>query len=164
MEEAYGLARDRAVRTLSGMAGSRRRELDQRVKRQVQRMQRYYADMRDELTAQQQRVRDRQQDEDKFAARREALVREETLRVTELRHKSALRVDLRLVSVLVIGQPKLRMPAKLHLPKREPEPVALIWDPLTESLEAPPCPGCQQPTLIFRPDRLGHAACPQCAP
>ena len=118
--------------------------------------------MRDEVAAQQERARDRKQEVEKFVQRREALLREEQLRVTELRHKSTLRVDLRLLSVLVVGQPKLRLPATLHAPKREPEPLALIWDPLTETLEAPPCPHCHQPTLVFRSDRLGRAACPQC--
>lgn len=162
LDEAYGLARDRVVRTLSGIAGSRRRELDQQVERQVARMERYYADMRDEVAAQQQRARDRQQDVNKFTARREALIREEQLRVTELRRKSTLRVELRLLSVLVVGQPKLRLPATLGRPKHESAPIALVWDPLTETLEAPPCPQCRQPTLVFRPDRLSRAGCPHC--
>jgi hypothetical protein len=160
--EAYRLARDRVVRTLSGMAGTRRRELKERVERQVRRMQRYYADMCDEVAAQQNRARERQQDVQKFIQRRESLVREEHFRVTELRQKSRLWVDLRLLSVLVLGQPKLRLPATLRAPRREPEPLALIWDPLTETLEAPPCPHCHQPTLIFSCNRLGRVACPQC--
>jgi hypothetical protein len=114
------------------------------------------------LTLSELQARSRQQDVEKFAARRQALIREEQLRVTELRLKSRLRVDLRLLCLLVIGQPKLRLPATLQSPKREPEPFTLIWDPLTETVEAPPCPHCHQPTLAFCTDRLGHAACPQC--
>jgi len=163
VEQAYGLARDRVARTLSGMSGSRRRELDQRLDRQALRMQRYYADMRGELSAQQEQARTRGQDTEKFAARREALQREEELRLSELRRKCTLHVSLRLLCMLVIGLPKLHLRATLHSPKRDPAPLALIWDPLTETLEAPPCPSCHQPTMVFRAARRGHAACPQCA-
>jgi hypothetical protein len=161
LAEAYPMARERVVRTLATLVNTRRRELNERVERQIARMTRYYADVSSELTEQQSRARDRDAGLEKYKTRREAIDREQRLRITELRQKSTLHVQLRLVSVLLIQQPKLRIESKLTS-KRPPIPLELIWDPLTEMVEAVPCPNCLTPTLIFKLDRLSHLACPSC--
>src|SRR5829696_4474656 len=45
----YPIARDRVVRTLTALANTRARELGERLARQVQRMRRYYSDLRSEV-------------------------------------------------------------------------------------------------------------------
>lgn len=160
---AYPTARQEVVRTVAGLANVRRRELDERLQRQISRMGRYYADLRAELDEQARRAHGEQPE--KFAQRRQALDREERLRVAELRQKNALRVQLRLVSLLVVHQPKLLLPAELRS-SRKSAPVAeleLVWDPLLEVLEAAACPQCGAPTYVLQTGRLSRLACPNCA-
>ena len=87
LASAYPLARDRVVRTVAALANVRVRELGERLDRQIARMTRYYADLRAEMEEQAERARTRDEDAAKSAARREALDREERLRVAELRQK-----------------------------------------------------------------------------
>src|SRR5437763_637731 len=88
----YPIARDRVVRTLAALANTRARELEERLARQVQRMRRYYSDLRSEVDEQAERARGRGEDVAKFNGRREALERAEHLRGSELRPKSTLKV------------------------------------------------------------------------
>ena len=104
---AYPIARDRVVRTLAALANTRHRELLRAAEPQLERMGRYYADLRAEVEEQVRRAEGRGEDLARFAARLEALDREEQLRVAELRQKSQLQVHLRLLNLLVIHQPKL---------------------------------------------------------
>ena len=160
----YPAARRQVVRTIGSLANVRRRELSQRVERQIDRIVRYYSDLRIELDAQIRRARDRGKDLTKFAPRGEALDRQQRLRVAELRQKSALRVQLRLTNLLVIQQPKLLLQSMITSTRR-PAPAAeldLVWDPLTESLEAGTCPRCKSPTYVFQLDYRSRLACPGC--
>ncbi len=162
---AYPLVRQEVLRTLSGLANVRRRELSCRVERQIGRMTRYYSDLRSELDAQAHRARNRGDESAKFAARREAVDREERLRVAELRQKSALRVHLRLINLLVVRQPKLLLHAVLSAPRsRAPEQeLELVWDPLVESMEPAACPECRRPTVVFQVGRRSRLMCGHCA-
>ncbi len=159
---AYPLAREQVVRTLAAMANTRSRELNERLERQIARMARYYADLRSELEEQHQRARHREEDPSKWAARREALDREERLRVAELRQKNTLRVHLRLLNLLVVQQPKLLIRAAVAS-ERTTAPLELVWDPLLDALEAAPCPECRRPTFAFDRTRQGRLVCPTCA-
>jgi hypothetical protein len=166
LEAAYPIARDRIVRTLAALANTRARELGDRLGRQVERMRRYYGDLVVEAEEQAERARNRGEDLAKFAARREALRREEQHRIGELRQKSALKVSLRLINLLKIHQPKLLLQAAVHPagpgPRSVPVPLELVWDPLVEGFEAVPCPGCGQPTFELRSSRPGTLACSAC--
>ena len=82
--------------------------------------------------------------------------------MAELRQKSELRIQVRLLNVLVIQQAKLLIHATVQADKGDVEPQELVWDPLTESLEATLCPQCQRPTFAFALTRLGRLACPDC--
>jgi hypothetical protein len=159
---AYPLARQQVVRTLTALANTRRRELGERLDRQVSRMNRYYADLRSEIQQQADRAARRGEDQARSAARRQAIDREEGLRVSELRQKSTLRVQLRLVHLLLVHQPKLLIQAEVATARRPPFPLELVWDPLSESLEAASCPQCGRPTFAFQLDRLSRLVCPQC--
>ena len=167
LEAAYPIARDRVVRTLAALANSRARELGERLGRQVERMRRYYRDLRAEVEDQSDRARNRgEEDVAKFTARREALEREEQLRIGELRQKSSLKVHLRLINLLKIHQPKLLLQAAVHTAGSGASamaiPLELIWDPLVEGFEAVPCPSCGQPTFVLGSGRSGALACPAC--
>jgi hypothetical protein len=180
---AYRVARDRALRTAAAMANTRSRELADLTERQVVRMRRYFADLREELAEQVARAVERKEDTAKFAGRHEALDLQERLRVAELRQKSALQLHLRLCNLLVVHQPKLLVLARLirrpavcatgapanrrfGVAPIAPPPleaaVPLVWDPLTESLEAPPCPACRHPTFELAVTRAGIAVCKTC--
>jgi hypothetical protein len=163
LPSAYPLARNQAVRTIGAMANARHRQQSEHIQRQIARMSRYYADLLSELADQVARARERGDDMAKFTGRREALEREEKIRVAELRQKSALRVEVRLLNVLVIQQPKLLIHAVLNTEKHDAEPLELVWDPLTEALEAVSCPQCERPTFAFASNRLNKLACPDCA-
>jgi len=158
----YLLARQRAAKTVAALANARRRELETRVQKQASRMQRYYDQLRAEL--EDQTRRGPAQDPDKRAARLNALAREEQLRLAELQSKAALRVKLRLIAVLLVRQPKLLITAALAAKDRRSANFELVWDPLTETVEAPPCPACGQPSYALSMDRTGTVTCPACPP
>jgi hypothetical protein len=43
-----------------------------------------------------------------------------------------------------------------------PIPLELVWDPLTETPEAPLCPTCRRPSYVFDVSRIGQLICPAC--
>lgn len=165
LASAYPVARDRIVRTLSALANARARELNERLARQLGRMARYYADLRAEVAEQAGRARGKADaDAAKFAARLEGLDREEQVRGAELRRKSTLTVRLRLITLLLVRQPKLLLRSAVQAPSGSiAGRLDLVWDPLIEALEAPPCPRCGHPTFALAIDRQGTLACPICA-
>lgn len=162
LASAYPYARQQALRTVAAMANARHRQLREHTERQMARMSRYYADLMSELDEQVQRATDRGDDRAKFAGRRDGLDREAKVRLAELRQKSTLFVEVRLLNVLVVHQPKLLIHVGAQIGKREREHLELVWDPLTEALEAVPCPHCQCPTFTIAANRLGRLVCPEC--
>ncbi|MCY2996297.1 MAG: hypothetical protein NTY19_51885 [Planctomycetota bacterium] len=158
---AYLLAREQIVRTMAALANTRARELAERLDRQAARMSKYYDDLAEELEEQRRRAAARGDEDVKFAARREALARERELRITELRRKNALSVRLRLLNLLVIRQPKLLVHAVAHLATGATLPLELVFDPLVEAVEAPPCPVCQRPSFELHRQRSA-LVCPAC--
>jgi hypothetical protein len=163
LSAGYGLAREQGLRTIAALANVRGRELAERRERQVGRMTRYYADLRAELEEQAGRSRNPEEAQARLAERRAAVDREEQLRIAELRQKSTLHVHVRLLQLLLIGQPKLLVRVSLTGEKLSPQPLEMVWDPLTEAPEAPPCPECGRPTFAFERTRGGRLVCPACA-
>lgn len=166
---AHRLAQEQVLRSVSSLANVRARELHARLDRQIGRMTRYYDDLRRELDEQAARASARHEaDEGKIASRRSALDHERQLRIAELRKKNALAVQLRLLNVLVVHQPKLDVDAAVidQRATKAGKPVhplglRLIWDPLVEMLEAVPCAACGRPTfeLARRQQELVCLAC-----
>lgn len=165
LASAYPAARDRVVRTLAALANARGRELGDRLGRQLSRMARYYADLRAEVADQADRAEGRGvADSTRFAARLEALDREEATRSDELRRKATLRVRLRLITLLVVRQPKLLLRSAVDAPGvAAGGRLDLVWDPLIEALEAVPCPRCGRPTFALEITRQGNLTCPSCS-
>ncbi len=162
LAEAYPIAREEVVRRLAALANTRGRDLRERLERQVARMTRYYRDLRSELDDQARRGRSGDEGRARVAARREAVDREERLRVAELRQKNTLRVNLRLLNLAVIQQPKLLVRCLLVSSQGKTGNLEMVWDPLIEALEAAPCPDCQRPTFAFGLTRQGRVVCSEC--
>lgn len=160
---ASPLARDAVLPTVAALANIRAREAAAHVERQVARMARYYADLRAELEEQVRRAMSREEDQARFTGRREALEREERFRIGELRQKSALRVELRLLTALLVQQPKLLVRGTVQGKRNETAPLELVWDPLVGAVEAVPCPVCGRPTYAFAWTRQGRLVCSSCA-
>jgi hypothetical protein len=91
------------------------------------------------------------------------LDREEQQRIAELRQKSTLHVTVSLLQLLQVQQAKLLAHVTLAVPKRPAGQLEVVWDPLSETIEAPPCPSCGRPGYVFAVDRLGRVVCPACA-
>jgi hypothetical protein len=160
---AYATTWAEAQRTITALANIRGRELEERSQQQLARLHQYYADLRSELEDQSRRGRPADDAEERLKQRRAALDREEQQRVAELRQKSTLQVSVSLLQLLQVQQPKLLVQATLTVPKRPPGQLEVVWDPLSETVEAPPCPSCGRPGYAFDIDRLGHVVCPSCA-
>ncbi len=136
--------------------------MHERLDTQIARLTRYYADLRQEMAEQLQRARNAEEAKTRHAERLTALQHEEQLRVAELRQKNVLRVELRLLQLLRIEQPKLQIRASLQAPDHAPGQLTLIWDPLLEVLEAPTCPTCHRPSYSFQLGKYGQITCEFC--
>jgi hypothetical protein len=76
-----------------------------------------------------------------------------------------LKVNLRLLNLLVIHQPKLLARTSVRA-VGETTPIApleWVWDPLIEAIEAAVCPECGHPTFEFGVTRQRKLVCPACA-
>jgi len=164
MTAGYRAARGHVVRTVTALANSRRREWAGRVEKQIARMSDYYEQLRKEAEEQSTRgTSDAAAIAARTASRRDAINREERLRIAELRQKSAVRVTMKLASIMVVQQPKLMVSSLIMSKDRIIGPLELVWDPLSESIEAVPCPSCGQPQFGFGIERgrIVCAACPK---
>jgi hypothetical protein len=167
----YRTAREHAVRTVTSLANARRREWAGLLEKQIARISGYYAQLRqeaDEYAARSQFRTGRSdagtsgdESASRVATRREAIDREERLRIAELRQKSSVRVRVKLASVMVVGQPKLRITGAVTGKERPAGRLDIVWDPLSAAVEAVPCSRCGQPTFALRIDRTG-LVCPSC--
>ena len=172
----YRTARDHVGRTVTSLMNGRRREWAGRLERQTARISDYYAQLREEADeyAGRSQFRTRKaeggrSDDDpaaRAAARREAIDREERLRIAELRQRSSVRVEIKLASVMLVGQPKLQIAAAVTVKEKCVGRLDLVWDPLSDGLEAAPCTRCGQPTFKLRFDHteLVCANCPVASP
>ena len=159
----YRVARGAVVGTVAALANARRRDWSGRVEKQVARMTAYYAQLRSEAQDQVARGADPDATAERAAARRDAIEREQLLRIAELRQKSAIRVSIKLVSMMMVHQPKLLISAAIVQRDQPAGRLEVVWDSLTESIEAVPCPGCGHPTRALRIDRT-RLSCGGCSP
>jgi len=162
LKQAYILARDETLRRVTATAHARQAELQANLQREIQRMTTYFADLRTELTERQTRAEARDLDTKRYRQQRQALDREEQARLQELRQKMSLRVQVRLVNTLQVVQPKLRLAVELMPAKGQAGHVEVIWDPVTQNVEAVPCPRCGRPTLALAVLRGGEVVCSAC--
>lgn len=145
LHAGFTVACRQVARSLAPLANQRRREVSDHTGRQIERMQRYYGRMLDELDQQPQRTSDPAEAAARKRARADAIDRERLLRTAELRQKSLLRVSLALSHVLVIHLPKLlvRFDVSLGPGKAATGRVSrheAVYDLITEAFE-PITPG-----------------------
>jgi len=88
------------------------------------------------------------------------------VRIAELRQRSSVRVEIKLSSVMLVEQPKLQIAAAVMVKERSVGRLDLVWDPLSDGLEAVPCTRCGQPTFTLRIEHaeLVCANCPAVPP
>ncbi|MEI8164834.1 MAG: hypothetical protein WCG26_00585 [Chloroflexales bacterium] len=164
LERAYLLARERVVRSVVTEANSQQRERQGRAGREITRMERYFADMADELDVRMAKAGPKGEELAPLVQRKLALEREAALRIDELRRKAGVRAQLRLRNLLHLSAPRLFLRARLTGPKLPPTPpLSVSWDPLTEKTDALDCPRCGKPTYVLTIVRRGELRCPACA-
>ncbi|QJW94136.1 hypothetical protein [Frigoriglobus tundricola] len=161
LASGYRLARAQILRSATALANTRGRELTERCDLQIARLTQYYTDLRDELDEQKRRSKSADAAA-RHAERVSALEREHQVRATELRNKSVLHVDLRLLQLLRIEQPKLLVRTTLAAEGGAPARLDVVWDPLTDALEAVACPHCGTPSYDFTMNRFGQIGCAAC--
>jgi hypothetical protein len=164
LTRGYRLARSQILRSVTALANNRGRELTERCDIQIARLERYYADLRAELNEQKRRARNADEATARHAERMVALEREQQVRAAELRKKSILHVDLRLLQLLRIEQPKLLVQIVLAAEDHAAGRLEVVWDPLLESVEAISCPLCSKPSYDFTLSRSGQVGCEACKP
>ena len=165
LRRTYQLAREETVHTVAVAAHSHLAELQQYLQRETQRITGYFADLRAELADRQMRAAAKGEDVAPFEAQRSALDREEQTQLADLRHKLALRVQVRLLNVLHVIQPKLRIRVQLVPPQGIGGEIEVVFDPALQKIEATVCPECARPTLALALalNRSGQVMCPACA-
>jgi hypothetical protein len=168
LAQAYLRARERVVGTAMAAARTHRREQEQRLEQQVERLGRYYRDLGKELEERLEKARRdgrmRPETLRSLEERRAGLAQEEQVRVAELRQRTRLRMHLRLLNLLLIAYPKFRIPVFLALKKGPSVELELVWDPLIGQLEPPSCPACGRPTRRLEVLNRGGLGCPECWP
>jgi molybdopterin converting factor small subunit len=169
---AYLLARERVVRTATTEARGRKQEMESRLAKQMERMVRYFADLREELQDSLEKAQSREDKTEHLISRLNALAREEALRLEEMRRKAMLRVHLKLMNLLHLKVPRLFLRARLipakgkDVARNAPAtavPLSLTWDPLLEKTDAIDCSGCGHPTYALAWAPRGGLLCPACA-
>ncbi len=152
------------VRTLSALANTYHRELHERLDRQLERIGRYYGDLRAEVEEQAQKARNRDDDPAKFTARLEALTREEELR--KRRAAAEEPVEGPPAAAQSAGDPSAQAAAAHGRGSRRDRSSAgwsgcgTRW---SKAIEAAVCPECRHPTFEFGVTRQGRLVCPACA-
>jgi len=162
LAQTYALARHELLRSVQVTAHARLAELQGAMRRQMARVSAYFSDLRAELHERQRRAGQDSESVARLLEQEHALEREEQARLAELRQKFSLQVELRLLNLLHVVQPKLKLQLYLTRPKGAPVTVEAIWDPLAQTLEAVPCPACGRPTLNLALNRSGQVGCQSC--
>lgn len=160
--QAYHLAREEVTRSVAVAAAARLNELQHYLERETQRMSRYFDDLRAELAERQARAETKGEDAVRFESQRQALDYEEQARLTELRRKMTLRVQMKLLNVLWVIQSKLLIRTQFVPQQGLAGEIDVVWDPALQKVEAARCPACGRPTLALALTRFGRVVCPAC--
>ncbi len=162
LEQVLASIERAARRELVARLAAFRQSIERRAVRDQQRITAYYAD----LLAEHDRRAARSHGDDAAAAlladKRAAIDRDRAAKLSGLRDRLAIRVQVRGLAACRLLVPVMAIPVELHV-GREITRRRLFWSPLTKAVEAPPCEACGEPaaTLFV----VGHDAlrCKQCA-
>jgi len=166
LAQAYQIARASVVRGVAAEANSRQHDWEARQAQQIERVERYFADMRAELHERIRRAAAREEDTEDLRRRAAAIEREATLRIEELRRKAGARASVRLTHMLEVRIPRLFVEARLVAARKThaaPPPLTATWDPLVEKTDALDCPNCRRPTYALTLRAGSALGCPACA-
>ena len=166
LAQAYAQARRRVAGTAASVAQAHRAEQEQRLEKQVGRMQGYYRDLEQELAERLDKARvdgrTSEQSLHSLEERLQGVGREEGMRIAELRQRSTLQSHLRLLNVLLVVYAKLCIRAELVPQEGSALELTLVGDPILGQVEPLDCPQCGRPTreLVEGPRRaVGCAEC-----
>ncbi len=162
LTEAYAQARDEATLGVTVSAHERLNELQRVLTLETTRINRYFDDSRSELDERAART-GAAEDQARFSAQRAALDREQAGQLADLRRKMSLSVQMRLINLLLVWQPKIHIEARLSMGKVTSDEITLTYDLLQRRLDAPVCPSCSRPTLALRVSGQGRLKCGDCA-
>jgi hypothetical protein len=166
LTQAYGLAREEAIRAITVAAHERLANLQRFLQHETERISHYFADLREELDERRERALARSgqgMEMQTFDDQRAALDREEQAQLIELRRKMALSAQVRLLNVLNVIQPKLSLRLRLSPQKGAAGEADIVFDPVTQKPEPWPCPNCGRPTLSLSLTPAGQVMCVNCA-
>jgi hypothetical protein len=161
--KSYQIALSSIVGTVGAVANIHKREMDERLQTQIARMTQYYNDLHEEMKERIERAEQRDSDTTKLYDQLGVIDRERKIRINELKNKAVMRVEIELLSLMILSQPKLHAQVDLVPKKGTPGSTELVWDPLTEKLEAAECPNCKHPTFSLSPDLRGGLVCQDCS-
>lgn len=159
---------ERARRAAYGELGDTLQSMEKRLQRYLEldraRLQQYHDDLKKDIERRLQKAeKDRRPAlEPKIAA----IETERQAKLADVEQKYRLRVDLELVNLAVIAQPKLDL--KVEIKKRTATTQRQVaWDPLRHIVEPPACDVCGLPgdeLYLCENSHLAHAGClaPQC--
>jgi hypothetical protein len=157
LERAGQAARLRLSETLAAFEAraSRLLELDRA------RLEAYYADLERDLERRLKRAAD---DETKQASLESKLVAtraDHASKLADAEAKYQVRLELDLLNLAVIFQPKLTRPMRIEN-RQTSVTRALIWDPLRYRVEPLACDVCFRPNVRLFLCHNGHLACAEC--
>lgn len=161
---AYQIALSEVIGTVSAVANTQKQKMEERVAKQIKRTTQYFHDLREELKERIERAKEREFDTQKLYERLKAIDRQKQIRITELKEKTTMLLELQLKNLMILKEPKLRMQANLIPKKGNSTSVSLVYSPLTERLSAPQCPTCNRPNFSLFFNRYNQLVCPECSP
>jgi hypothetical protein len=165
LSQGYSAACEEVTRAITVAAHERLNELQRLLTHEVERITRYFDDSRKELDERLLRAKEAKDGGElstKLSAQRAAYDREQSAQINELQRKMALSVQVRLMNVLCVSYPKIRIEACLSVAKAPPAQLALVYDPANKRLDPLPCPTCGRPTLSLQIGKSGQVFCDEC--
>ncbi|MEE8304796.1 MAG: hypothetical protein V3S24_20435 [Candidatus Tectomicrobia bacterium] len=159
LQELLQRAQATVLRELDEPLQNLRRRAERFQELDEARLQEYYDEMSGDL---QQRMVTAQPDrrlglEEKLAA----VEMERTAKLTDVVERYQVRLDLTLINLMVIEQPKLVLPVNLETRAAKLSTYA-VWDPLLHRIEPLPCTVCglsTERTFLCHHGHLAHEAC-----
>jgi hypothetical protein len=133
LQQAYERAAKAAEQAAMKLAKPRKAALDGRVLTEMKRANSYFATLRSELAERRAKAEKKGDDLTRFAAQAQTLALEEQARLRELDTKRQLELQLSLINLLWVEQPKLLLEISLKGETRQ-----AVWDPAIRRISEAP--------------------------
>lgn len=157
--DVYPIAREKCADKVHSEGRKLHIDLEAQFTKEAERIRRYFRDLRNEIEEKQKKKEEIPSSEEK----KRILVLEEKTRLADLRKKISLKVQIKLVNLLNLCQPKLLIPTCIETKRGTMVRTDAVWDPKTMNTEPLECPTCGQPTLdLFTAKNSQHIVCKIC--